>query len=427
MKTTRKIACALIVSLLAGICSGCGANAETAPGEGIYAAATGMESTPIIEYTVPQLTSNVLADRLGYQAVGEKEAAVKGRELPEAFCLVNADTEEVVYWGRIEKVSYNAESDLFIGYAVFDEYETPGNYYLECDKIGRSYTFPIISELYIQLFGELTQKVMMDCEQQTATLSEVTELLTAYEWYPELFADEDKNEVPDILERLVKWLEARESSAADTKDGVLNAALLAKFSYLYQKYDKKYATACLQRASSLFDKTQNTMQKDAESFFALTELYRASGLAVYGKQIMEYKTYFENSSGFGSEREYLYGAMTYMVTRQKVDVGLCNILLDKMMDRGEEISNRVGEMTHPVAAKNNGTEDILTQASEMIFVNYVLNSYQYHKILENFLHYLGGRNLQSVVFYPDEEDCTGYLLLLAQLAAVPTSEAATEN
>jgi len=41
---------------------------------------------------------------------------------------------------------------------------------------------------------------------------------------------------------------------------------LAKFSYLYQKYDKKYATSCLQRASAIFDKTQNTLGQDAESF-----------------------------------------------------------------------------------------------------------------------------------------------------------------
>ncbi len=422
MKVTGRIAWTVIISLLAGVCGGCGTKTETASGEGNYAAAVSMETTPIIEYTVPQLTSNVLVDRLGYQAVGEKEAAVKGKELPESFCLVNADTGESVYTGKIEKVSYSAETGLYVGYAVFEEYEKPGNYYLECDNVGRSYTFPIVSDLYIQMFDELSEQIMIECTQQTATVSEVAALLTAYEWYPELFGDEDMDEVPDVLELLAEWFQARENSGEDVQEGVLNAAILAKYSYLYQKYDKKYATACLQRASALFEKTQNTMQKDAESFFALTELYRASGLYNYRKQIIEYKSYFENASSFGRQREYLYGAMTYMITRQKVDVELCNILLDKMMDRGEEISNRCGDMTHPVTAKNNGTEDIVTHASEVIFVNYVLKSYQYHKTLEEFLHYLGGRNLQSVTFYPGEEEYAGYLLLLAQLASMPTEE-----
>ena len=62
---------------------------------------------------------------------------------------------------------------------------------------------------------------------------------------------------------------------------------------------------------------------------------------------------------------------------------------------------------------------VLKKADEILFVNYVLNSYQYHNILEEFLHYLGGRNLQSVIFYPGEDDCTGYILLLAQLASMP--------
>uniref|UniRef100_UPI00405617CE cellulase N-terminal Ig-like domain-containing protein n=1 Tax=Acetatifactor sp. TaxID=1872090 RepID=UPI00405617CE len=422
MKATAKIAWVLTISLLVGVCSGCGTDTEMVTGENYYAAATGMESTPIIEYTVPQLTANVLVNRMGYPAEGAKEATVKGKELPEEFCLINADTGEVVYQGTIEKAEYNTEAESYVGYAVFDDYKQPGNYYLECDKIGRSYTFTIVSDLYIELFKELSGQVLNECSQQTASVSEITALLTTYEWYPQLFGDEDEDEVPDVLELLMEWLKNCESSDEDIEDDVMNAALLAKFSYLYQKYDKKQATAFLQRASALFEKSQNTMQKDADSFFALTELYRASGLTTYGQQIEEYISYFENSSSFGSEREYLYGAMTYMVTRQKVNVDLCNILLDKMMDRGEEISNRCDDMTHPLTAKNNGEEEILTCASEVIFVNYVLNSYQYHQVLEELLHYLGGKNRQSVSFYPGEEDCAGYLLILAQLTTMPTEK-----
>lgn len=422
MKGTGRIALLLIISLLAGALGGCGTKAETTAGESYYAAAEGMESTPIIEYTVPKVTANVLIDRLGYQTSGKKEAIVKGKELPEKFELVDAGTEEVVYEGIVEKATYNAENEVYMGYAVFEEYKEPGTYYLECDKLGRSYTFSIGREHYAQLFGELVQQILQSCDEQTASVSEVTALLTAYEWYPELFGDEDANEIPDILERLVSWFASWQNEEADGRESVPKSALLAKFSYLYQKYDKKYATTCLQTASALFDKTKSTITKDADSFFALTELYRASGLATYRKQILEYKTFFENSSSFGGEREYLYGAMTYMVTRQNVDVDLCNILLDTMMDRGEEISNRYEDMTHPVAAKNNGTEEILAHATEVIFVNYVLNSYQYHIILEEFLHYLGGRNLQSVMFYSEEDDCTGYILLLAQLAMMPDED-----
>lgn len=419
MRGTGRIACLLALSLVVSVCSGCGAHTETTTGEGHHTVATGMESTPIIEYTVPKQTANVLVDRLGYSAVGEKEVAIKGKNLPKTFRLVNAETGDMVYEGEIEKVTYHNEPDLYLGYAVFEGYEEPGEYYVECDMVGRSYTFAIVEDLYKEMFREMSEKVMSRCADQTVSISEVASLLTAYEWYPDLFVDSDGDEVPDVLELLLQWFETVERNGDIEKDAVMNAALLAKFSYVYQKYDKKYATTCLQKASAMFDKNKDTMQKGAENFFALAELYRASGLVTYRNQIADYKSYFEKNTSFGREQEYLYGAMTYMVTRQKVDVDLCNVLLDTMMDRGEEISGQCEEITHPISAKNNGPEDILASASEIIFLNYVLNSYQYCVNLQELLHYLGGRNMQSVSFYPEEEDCAGYILLLAQLASMP--------
>lgn len=423
LRRAEKLAQNAIAVVMAIALTGCGTQADSASGDSFYAAAVSMESKPVIDYTVPQLTANVLADRLGYQAAGDKEASVKGRTLPAQFRLVDADTKETVYEGAIEKVTYNTESGLFVGRARFDGYEEPGYYYLECDGLGRSYTFPIVSELYIQLFEEINNRVLDACREQTASVSEVTALVTAYEWYPELFSDQDEDEIPDMLQDVAEWLQKQEYGNEESGAATpLFAALLAKFSYLYQKYDKEFATACLQRASAIYENAQNTMIRDAESFFALAELYRASGLAVYRNQIADYKSYFENS-GHMEETEYLYGAMTYMVTRQRVDVELCNIFMDKMMTRGEELSRSSGDMTDPVTAKNNGTEDILKRANELLFVNYVLNSYQYHNVLADFMHYLGGKNLQSVMFYPKEGDCTKYILLLAQLAVMPTEDA----
>lgn len=416
------IAMALIVSLLTGVCSGCGTRADTASAGGYYAAAVGMESTPIVDYAVPQLTPNILVDQLGYQAEGRKEAAVKGSSLPKEFTLVDAASHESVYQGIIEKVAYNTETELFVGYADFGEYGKPGTYYLECDGIGRSYTFSIVPDLYGQLFEELCGEVLEKCRQQSADIPEVTELLNAYEWYPGLFGDGNDDGIPDMLEELAKWFRGQEDDMEDLQEGALYAALLAKFSYLYQKYDKQYATVCLQRASAIFEQTQNTIHKDAQSFFALTELYRATGLSTYRNQIADYKSYFENSSSYLEETEYLYGSMTYMVTRQKVDVSLCTTFMEKLMDRGEEVAGRYEDMIHPVSAKNNGTEDIQKRAAELLFANYVLDSYQYHNILEEFLHYLGGRNLQSVCFYSGEGESTGYILLLAQLAASSSAE-----
>lgn len=381
-------------------------------------AAVSMESTPIVDYAVPQMMPGILADQVGYQAKSKKEASVKGRELPGEYRLVNTETKEIVYSGAIDKITYNEELDLYTGYIDFTEYAAEGSYYLECDLIGRSFPFVIEKELYQNLFEEACESYLNNCREQTASITEVTELLTAYEWYPEIFSDADGDQIPDVLTELKQWTILLENQEIDTTEGANYAAFLAKFSYMFQKYDVAYATECLQRSSTIFDQVQNTLQKDAESFFALTELYRATGLSTYRNQIADYKTYFENNSSYLEEPGYLQGTMTYLVTRQKVDLALCTTFMGKVMDRGEEVSKRYQDMIHPVTAKNNGVEDLLKRATELSCANYVLNNYQYTSILEEILHYLMGKNQESVCFYRQEAAGERYLLLLAQLAAI---------
>lgn len=415
-KGTRGVLLMMII-LLAESVSGCGGRTD-AEAQGSEYAAVSMEDTPVIDYAVPRLVPNILVNRRGYPAEGEKEAALKGSKLPGQFALVAADSGQVVYTGEIQDIVYNEELGLYVGYADFSDYHTEGSYYLETEYIGRSYTFSIEEEMYQRLFEELYYVMLTECEEQTISLSDAVALLTAYEWYPEIFPNEDAEEAPDVLSELAKWISGR--TAAEEEAGTeeaLYVAFLAKFSYLYQKYDKQYATDCLRQASAKFEQVQKNMSKDAQSFFALTELYRATGYYTYRNQIADYKSYFENNSSYLEEPEYLYGAMTYMATRQRVDVELCNIFMSNLMDKSEEIAQRHDDMIHPVTAKNNGCDDLLKRVSQLSCANYVLKSYQYNCVMEELAHYLMGTNLKSVCFYPDQGSKTGYISLFAQLAA----------
>lgn len=417
MKIYRRCSLFLILSLAAGSLSGCGAGEEAESVKNPYAAAVSMEGTPVVDYVVPQLLPNILVDTKGYAVGDEKTAAVKGSSLPQEFRLVDAVTGETVYTGLIEDVAYNGELELYYGEADFGGFETEGVYYLECDIVGRSYRFVIQEQLYAALFAETYEQMMEKCQKRTLTLAEATALLEAYEWYTDIFPDEDRDEVPDVLKELRGWVAYMEESGVEAEEEALYAALLAKFSYLYQKFDHEYATDCLKRASTVFGQVQATISKDADTFFALTELYRATGLHTYRNQIVDYESFFENNSSYLEESEYLYAIMTYMATRQKVDLKLCQQFMGNLMDRAEEISKRYTDMIHPVSARNNGSADLLKCAVELSCANYVMNNYQYTRITEEFLHYLMGQNLESVSFYAEDENRVGYLLLLAQLAA----------
>lgn len=417
MKKYRVVAWLLMFSMISCICCGCKNTVATESTANNHMAVTSMEDTAVVNYTLPQVKPNILVNQRGYQSTSAKEVTVKGKMLPEEFRLVSSETGEVVYSGFIEEVNYNEEAKLYTGVAVFSDYTVEGTFFLECDVVGRSLDFPVQGDTYEQLFLETYNEMIVSCREQKATVPDITALLTAYEWYPTIFPDSDWDEIPDVLEEIAAWIEQCEKNEDHTEEGTLYVAALAKFSYLYQKYDIRYATECLQHASAVFEQLQKPIGKDADNFYALTELYRATGLTAYNNQIKDYATFFKDNTSYLEEQSYLYGAMTYIATRQSVDVAMCDIFMDSVMSKGEEISKLYEEMIHPVTAKNNGADDLLKRVRELSCCNYILNNYQYTSIMEEFLHYLLGKNVESVCFYPDMGEKSGYLFLLAQLTA----------
>lgn len=406
----------LVLGLIVGSLSGCGRRKEAESDKNPYAAVTGMEGAPVVDYAVPRQLPNIMAAR-GYSLGNGMDAAVKGRRLPEEFRLVDAVTGETVYIGRIEDVFCDEESGLYFGTLKFHDFEEEGTYYLVCDMVGQSYRFDIQERLYQELFLETYDQLMESCRGRTFRPSEAIVLLEAYEWYGGIFPDADRDGIPDVLKELRSWVSYMEENGVDSEEEALYAAFLAKFSYLYQKSDHEYATDCLKRASTVFGQIQTADGRDAAAFFALTELYRATGLYTYRNQIAEYKSFFDSDSAYLDEPEYLYAVMTYMSTRQRVDTELCADFMGNLMNRSEETSVRYEEMLDPAASKSDSSAELLKCVAELSCANYIMNNYQYTRITEEFLQYLMGQNPESVCFYEEDEEKSDYLLLLAQLAA----------
>ena len=161
-----------------------------------------MEETPVIDYSLPALTPNVLVDRYGYGTEEKKEAVLKGKRLPKVFSLVDAESGETVYSGRVTEVVYLEKQEIYVGTADFSQADVTGRVYLRCAYIGESYPFWIEDDFYQELFGETCEELLESCRSHTLETEEAVTLLQAYDWYPDIFPDENKNEIPDILEEL---------------------------------------------------------------------------------------------------------------------------------------------------------------------------------------------------------------------------------
>ncbi|MBP5198831.1 MAG: hypothetical protein J6033_07255, partial [Lachnospiraceae bacterium] len=136
-----------------------------------YSGATGMEQTAVIEYTMPKTNPNILTDYCGYESTEEKRAVIVSDYIPDSFAVVDRETGDIVYEGRIILKTSSSGSGFggkskdegkvsakSVGYADFSDFTTPGTYYIKCEKIGLSFDFEIKEELYLELLNEALEE-----------------------------------------------------------------------------------------------------------------------------------------------------------------------------------------------------------------------------------------------------------------------------
>lgn len=262
--------------------------------------------------------------------------------------------------------------------------------------------------------------------------STINHLLLAYELYPEGFGDdlnipESGNRIPDVLDEVkyeVDWLLKMQDSrsgavyssvsSADsgglgyvlyidsvTMDATIQfAATMAKFSYLYQNYDREFATQCLRAADRAYRYAGQylTDVPPEEYFYASTELYRATGNYGYHNVI---KNYLQQNPVADMDNNFIFwGSVTYLSTKQRVDVDLCDELIKVLMLKGEEISyaSKNSKFLVCIDEQHSGSAELLRDITRLAVVDHIITNHEYATVLQNHLHYLLGRNLDSVCY-----------------------------
>lgn len=395
---------------------------------------SGMESEPVISYTAKEQLPGVLVSQVGYSKTGDKWVIFRGSRLPEEFRIVNKDTGKTVFTGEIE-LSAQADSVAeapkaeiateLVGYGEFTNFKTEGNYYIECEYIGRSYHFQIKDKLYTSLMEELIKtldnrpflqmeqgKTFTD-EEIIAQCRNISGLLLAVELFPNAQMNKVnglENKTPDVLEYAAEQIAALTAFQDSESGGVGKAsawycAALAKFSYSYQKYDSTFATKCLQAADKAWKYVDSNPKEvqDAERFYAATELYRATGKYRYhavakelGKELLP-----------DTQNEPLtYGGITYISTKWSLDRKLCNTFIKDLMDQAETISLESKDATYRSKAlvTKGQTQKLFQQMLVMSVVDYIITNQEYAYAIERHHFYLGGRNEEGNSFL-DYEGC----------------------
>ena len=411
----KMILCLLSIAILLTGCST--EEAKMAPT--VPRVTGGMEKEPVLDYTVPDCAPGILVNQAGYTIEDRKVAIFRGKNLPDTFRVCNAGTGAVVFEGDLEIRGNDKVTGEQIGYASFTELQTPGEYYIKSDILGYSYTFPVNDKIYEDLldwnlhdlYSETENRSEFTEEEIKNTCKAMINMLLACEMHGEVFGDdmgvnESGNGIPDLIDimhaQIVLLGEQKDMILASTDWEMVSyyASAIAKFSYTYKEYDSVFATTCLQLSDSVW----RYMEKNAEQvdgsfrFMTAAELYRVSGGGKYHNNIKEYCR--DTEEPIIKNREAVYGAVTYIATRQQVDVDICARFMKEIMNEAENISARAGNSFYQV----NGTltqennDEIMWDMVVLTIVDYVIANQEYASIIENHLHYLLGRNSMAISY-----------------------------
>ncbi len=264
----------------------------------------------------------------------------------------------------------------------------------------------------------------------------VNTLLLVYELYTDAMGDdmgipESDNGIPDVLDEVkyeIDWLlkmqDAKSGavyasvSSVDNKtagyilyiDGITMdatihfAATLAKFSYLYQSYDREFATQCLKASDRAYRYAENYLADISQEqyFHAAAELYRATGGYQYYNVV---NSYLEQNAELDLENDFVFwGCVTYLSTKQKVDVALCQSVTQNLIKKGETLSyaSRASKLLVAADEKQGSNAGLLRSMTRLAVVDHIITNHEYATVLENHIHYMLGRNLLAISYLDGE-------------------------
>lgn len=442
MRMTRKMT-ALLLTLM--LLTGCAAEPRQ-PERSEDTALKLLEEAPVLEYDVPVMTVGVLVNQIGYDADSPKTVVVRGRKLPEEFRVVNASDGETVFTGELEKAEYDEVKGEYNSYGDFTSFAQEGTYYIECDYIGCSYDFEIREGLYEELSDRALE--LLRKKRETVKAADVVDicrclsvLLLSYELYPQVYGA-DGEEVPPLMAEIRGYVEellllqdeksgaVREGETEYRPETVWVSAVLAKFSYSYQKYDSTYATVCLQAA----DRAWRFLEKQGEEtepelrFFAAAELYRATGQNRYYNAANRLGEALASNPG---SRTLLLGVLTYSSTKRKVNMELCAELMAGVFDEAEQIAVNAQTDAYLIGGGTDGTglENIFWDALVLSVIDYIITNQEYATLIARHYDYLAGTNETASCYIPDAGgerelfegvtasrfNLAGYIMLLTEM------------
>lgn len=357
-----------------------------------------------ISFELPVSMVRTMVDRNGYLPDREKYVLFVGENITGEFRVIRETDWEVVYTGTIQKTAMEGDARFVnIGIGDFSTVTEPGNYYIEQDQVGRSYTFAISETAYEPVFQGLLQNILTELPSAEAvTAADICDvsfgmhsMMLALQCHGVLF-EKDNNLVMQLLE-LAEWLmsfqdETTGSMFEDYEATAAFCGVLTQSAAAFGKYDanvSKEFTAAAKKAWIWMEKNPDMAEEySSAQFYAATQFYKTEG--TWGHKAVIEKYLQTRTTKITEDRFAFYGSVIYLNTIKGTNRDLCTQIMQELVDETEEISRKVKE--NPYLVYSNDIAQNLQKVLLICFVDYITPSNEYAVIIENTIHYLSGRN-----------------------------------
>ena len=153
----------------------CGNHSEVLPEHTIYIDHVVLEEVDESQVETydpyePPITTN----QLGYKTDASKIAVFRDITTETEFSVVNADSEEIVYTGKLYGEWENTSAEEINWYGDFSELNEPGSYYIFCGELDASYPFEISDNVYDVLLDDTIRMLYLQrcgCEIKDETFA----------------------------------------------------------------------------------------------------------------------------------------------------------------------------------------------------------------------------------------------------------------
>lgn len=413
MRIRHRIVALLLGTALVG--TGCGMQEEAMSNEINYISNDPVHFTGMcgdeaeIAYVAPMQLPEILVNTVGYNTAADKKILFRSKKASGKYYVVDVNTGQTVYEGVVQNAKYNEQTEEYISVADISGVQTPGEYIVQNELVGESYSFAIgdgvREELLAQQINELWQEFdtyIQNNSYRSGDLvrisGQLVELFAAYDFYPKLFRDKTVevlagNGIPDVLdmtEKVVEWFLNLQNVQFSGRDRVCFAGILAKFSQIYKEFDNSVSSNYIRKATEWYDAGMKTGEEIPVEIglYTTISMYQMQGNSKYHTAAKEYMEQAQNLRDMDSF--YLQAFVNYVSGKRSVDTTKCSRFMTELMSAAEACIVRCRKNEYKVC--DTSRDLIIQNMNYLVIANYVLESEEYHTIMENHFNYLCGCN-----------------------------------